>query len=128
MEKSKVERLFFLKWKDVDGMLHMVFQVRNMIWVFPKIGVPQHGWFIMERLIKMDDLGVPLFSETPICFHNICFLVFTFTVSTRQPPTMAPPQPPSMTMAERVMRGHKKNDRWNKTMTHFLQELSSLYV
>ena len=26
------------------------------IWVFPKIGVPQNGWFRMENPIKMDDL------------------------------------------------------------------------
>ena len=26
-------------------------------WIFPKIGVPQNGWFIMENSIKMDDLG-----------------------------------------------------------------------
>ena len=42
------------------------------IWVFPKIVVPQNGWFIMENPIKMDDLGVPLFSETPI-WHVWCF-------------------------------------------------------
>ena len=28
------------------------------IWVFPKIAVPQNGWFIMENPIKMDDLGM----------------------------------------------------------------------
>ena len=39
----------------------------RLLWVFPKIGVPQNGWFIMEHLLKMDDLGVPLFSETSIC-------------------------------------------------------------
>jgi len=34
--------------------------------VFPKIGIPQNGWFIMEKPIRVDDLGVPLFLETSI--------------------------------------------------------------
>ena len=34
--------------------------------VFPKIRVPQNGWFIRDSPIRIDDLVVPLFLETPI--------------------------------------------------------------
>ena len=53
-------------------------QLHTYIWEFPKIGVPQNRWFIMENSIKMDDLGVPLFPETPI------------SVSTRFPSDQTP--------------------------------------
>ena len=46
------------------------------MWVFPKILVPQNGWFIMETTIKMDDLGVPLFLETPMSFlRTFCVIL-----------------------------------------------------
>jgi len=34
--------------------------------MFPKIGVPQNGWFMMEKPIRMDDLG-----GKPTFFGNI---------------------------------------------------------
>ena len=39
--------------------------------------VPQNGWFIMENLIKMDNLGVFRFLETPIYIG--CISVSTVT-------------------------------------------------
>ena len=37
------------------------------IWVFPIIGVPQNGWFIMENIIRMGGFGgTPIFGNTHI--------------------------------------------------------------
>ena len=44
------------------------------IWVFPKIGVPQNGWIIMQNPIKMDDLG-----GKPTIFGNIHIFVISLS-------------------------------------------------
>ena len=30
---------------------------------------PPNGWFTMGNSIKVDDLVIPLFQETPMCYH-----------------------------------------------------------
>ena len=41
----------------------------SSMWVFPNIGVPQNGWYIMENPIKLDDLGgATIFGNTHLSF------------------------------------------------------------
>ena len=62
MKESKYRR----KWRKKNqhpAMWKLPFWGLIPRWVFPKIVVPQNGWFIMEIPIEMDDLGVPPFKE-----------------------------------------------------------------
>ena len=47
-------------WEGGDNTQHIAGVTQLQLthkWGFPKIVVPQYGWFIVENSIKMDDLG-----------------------------------------------------------------------
>ena len=43
------------------------------IWVFPKIAVPQNGWFIMENPLKWMIWGTPIFWKHPYHVSGRCW-------------------------------------------------------
>ena len=81
----------------------------SKIWVFPKTGVPQMDGLQWKTLLKMDDLGVPLFSETsilgPLILKQI-HLIFDWNLSSSQATTFLVMHPPSsVTREQHVKQG-----------------------
>ena len=63
---------FFVKYLLTFGALGFLHKrsMKNM-WVFPKIGVPQNGWFIMENLLNGWFCRIPIFGNTHVDFGGL---------------------------------------------------------
>ena len=69
---ARIRRFLAVKNVAVKKSYH-VLPERRCIWMFLKIGVPQNGWFVMENLIKMDDLGYHYFWKSCHLISEIHF-------------------------------------------------------
>ena len=91
-------------WLSIYLALCNIYSNISSIWVFPKIGVPQNGWFKIENpIIKMADLGrKPTILGTP---HMFNFLVTLETpIEFRR--LKGPPAPAAFRTA--LMEGFRK--------------------
>ena len=81
----------------------------NSIWVFPKIGVPQNGWFTMENPIEMDECGGKphYFGKHPFSPKNVL-----------SKPTPLPPWTHACTPSHDPLRRNGRTVFWNHAPRH----------
>ena len=77
-------KICFFRWRSIQvtGIITIVYPIKINIWVFPKIMVPQNGWFIImenpKTLLKWMIWGLPLFLETSTYINVNLFTYYFF--------------------------------------------------